>query len=104
MRRHVSARGGREWFGIGRRSVAASLVALTLTASACGDDDDASPTAAPATSAPSDPVADAEALVADAESGVADAQETLERTGEQFCVDAEGYLDVLDRYGKAVHR
>ena len=47
-----------------------------------------------------DPVAPAEARVEEAESGVADSQEALEAAGEQFCVDAESYLEVLDRSGK----
>ena len=29
-----------------------------------------------------------------------DSQEALEAAGEQFCADAESYLEVLDRYGK----
>ncbi|MET0147058.1 MAG: peptidoglycan-binding protein [Ilumatobacteraceae bacterium] len=77
----------------------AALVAVALVASACSDDDDASTTDAPATSA-EDPVAAAEARVADAESGVTDSQAALEAAREQFCVDAEGYIEILDRYGK----
>ena len=82
-----------------RRSVAA-LVAVALMASACSDDDDVSTTEAPATSEVEDPVAAAEARVEEAESGVTDSQEALEAAGEQFCVDAESYIEVLDRYGK----
>ena len=78
----------------------AALVAVALMASACSDDDDVSTTEAPATSEAEDPVAAAEARVEEAESGVTDSQEALEAAGEQFCVDAEGYLEVLDRYGK----
>ena len=78
----------------------AALVAVALMASACSDDDDASTTEAPATSEVEDPVAAAEARVEEAESGVTDSQEALEAAGEQFCVDAESYLEVLDRYGK----
>ena len=78
----------------------AAFVALALMASACSDDDDASTTEAPATSEVEDPVAAAEARVAQAESGVTDSQEALEAAGEQFCVDAESYIEVLDRYGK----
>ena len=69
-------------------------------ASACSDDDDASTTEAPATTDVEDPVAAAEARVEEAESGVTDSQEALAAAGEQFCVDAEGYVEVLDRYGK----
>ena len=50
--------------------------------------------------APEDPVAAAEARVEAAESGVTDAQEALVAAHGQFCVDAEGYVEVLDRYGK----
>ena len=78
----------------------AALVAVALMASACSDDDDVSTTEAPATSEVEDPVAAAEARVEEAESGVTDSQEALEAAGEQFCVDAESYLEVLDRYGK----
>ena len=79
----------------------AALVAVALIASVCGDDDDTrSTTGAPATSEVQDPVAAAEARVEAAESGLTDSQEALEAAGEQFCVDAESYLEVLDRYGK----
>ena len=78
----------------------AALVAVALMASACSDDDDVSTTEAPATSEVEDPVAAAEARVEEAESGVTDSQEALEAAAQQFCVDAEGYLEVLDRYGK----
>ena len=49
---------------------------------------------------PSDPVAAAEARVEEAESGVSDAADSLAVAGEQFCSDAEGYVETLDRYGK----
>ena len=78
----------------------AALVAVALMASACSDDDDVSTTEAPAASEAEDPVAAAEARVAEAESGVTDSQAALEAAGEQFCVDAESYIEVLDRYGK----
>ena len=80
----------------------AALVAVALMASACGDDDDddVSTTGAPAASEVQDPVAAAEARVEAAESGLTESQEALEAAGEQFCVDAESYLEVLDRYGK----
>ena len=80
----------------------AALVAVALIASACGDDDDddVSTTGAPAASEVQDPVAAAEARVEAAESGLTESQEALEAAGEQFCVDAESYLEVLDRYGK----
>ena len=47
-----------------------------------------------------DPVAAAEARVEAAESGVAESEEALVAAHEQFCVDAESYIEVLDRYGK----
>ena len=78
----------------------AALVAVALMASACSDDDDADEVTTEETTAPEDPVAAAEARVEEAESGVTDSQEALEAAHEQFCVDAESYLDVLDRYGK----
>jgi predicted lipoprotein with Yx(FWY)xxD motif len=82
-----------------RRSVAA-LVVVVLVASACSDDDDGDQVATAETIEGEDPVAAAEARVEEAESGVTASQESLESAGEQFCVDAESYLDVLDRYGK----
>ncbi len=78
----------------------AALVAVALMASACSDDDDADEVATEETAAPEDPVAAAEARVEEAESGVTDSQEALEAAHEQFCVDAESYIEVLDRYGK----
>ena len=45
-------------------------------------------------------MAAAEARVEEAESGVTDSQEALQAAGEELCVDAEGYLEALDRYGK----
>ena len=78
----------------------AALVAVALVASACSDDDDADEVATEETAAPEDPVAAAEARVEEAESGVTDSQEALEAAHGQFCVDAESYLEVLDRYGK----
>jgi peptidoglycan hydrolase-like protein with peptidoglycan-binding domain len=87
------------------RSVAALLVVASV-ASACSDDDDDGDgdgdgeVATTQTTASADPVATAEARVDDAESGVTDSQEALEASREQFCVDAESYLEVLDRYGK----
>jgi peptidoglycan hydrolase-like protein with peptidoglycan-binding domain len=83
-----------------RQSVAA-LVVVGLMASACSDDDgDDGDDVATETTASADPVATAEGRVADAESGVTDSQAALEASREQFCVDAESYLEVLDRYGK----
>ena len=35
-----------------------------------------------------------------AESGTSDADDALAEAGEQFCGDAEGYVEALDRYGK----
>ena len=78
----------------------AALVAVALAGSACSDDDDVTTTEAPTTSEVGDPVAAAEARVAEAESGLTGSQQALEAAGEQFCVDAEGYLEMLDRYGK----
>jgi predicted lipoprotein with Yx(FWY)xxD motif len=80
------------------------LVAVAVVGSGCSDDDGGDEVATDETSvetsAPVDPVAAAEARVAAAESGVTDAQEALVAAGEQFCVDAEGYVEALDRYGK----
>ena len=78
----------------------AALVAVALLVSACSDDDDGGTTEAPATSEAEDLVAAAEARVEEAESGVTDSQEALQAAGEELCVDAEGYLEALDRYGK----
>jgi predicted lipoprotein with Yx(FWY)xxD motif len=80
-----------------RRRFAASLVSIVILASACGSDDDGSTRE---TTAPSDPVAAAEARVEAAESGTSDADDALAEAGEQFCGDAEGYVEALDRYGK----
>ena len=51
-------------------------------------------------SAVEDPVAAAEARVGEAESAMTASQEALDAAAEQFCVDAGGYIEVLDRYGK----
>ncbi len=83
-----------------KRQFVAALVAVALVASACSDDDDADDVATEETAAPEDPVAAAEARVEAAESGVTDSQEALEAAHGQFCVDAESYIEVLDRYGK----
>ena len=83
-----------------KRQFVAALVAVALVASACSDDDDADDVATEETAAPEDPVAAAEARVEEAESGVTDSQEALEAAHGQFCVDAESYIEVLDRYGK----
>ncbi len=83
-------------FAVTRRRSAAALIALALVATACSDDDGG----ATETSSDQDPVAAAEARVDAAESGVTESQAALEAAHEQFCVDAEGYLDVIDRYGK----
>ena len=87
-----------------RQSIAA-LVVVSVLVSACSDDDDdgdgvATQGTAAETTQPEDPVAAAEARVEAAESGVTDSQQALEGAHEQFCVDADGYLEVLDRYGK----
>jgi hypothetical protein len=88
---------------ITKRQFVATLVAVSLMASACSDDDDGDDgdeVATEETTAPEDPVAAAEARVADAVTGVTDSQEALEAAHAQFCVDAESYIEVLDRYGK----
>ena len=82
----------------------AALVVVVLVASACSDDDDASTTEASPTSEVEDPVAVAEARVEEAESGVTDSQEALDAAGEQFCVDAESYLERARPIRQAVHR
>ena len=69
-------------------------------ASACSDDDDGDEVATSESTASEDPVAAAEARVEAAESGVTDSEEALVAAHEQFCVDAESYIEVLDRYGK----
>ena len=68
-------------------------------ASACSDDG-GSTTEVPPISAVDDPVAAAEARVGEAESALTASQEALDAAAEQFCVDAGGYIEVLDRYGK----
>lgn len=78
----------------------AALVVVALMASACGDDDDGDEVAIEETTAPEDPVAAAEARVEAAEAGVTDADEALTAAGDEFCVNAEGYVEALDRYGK----
>lgn len=103
-----------------RRSSAAVVAVLAVLASACADDgndaitaDDSTTVAAtdapttepvsteaPATTEAEDPVSAAEARVAAAKSGVAEAQGALTEARGQFCVDATGYVDTLDRYGK----
>ena len=84
-----------------RRSVTV-LVFVALMAAGCSDDRDDVETevTSEATTEREDPVAAAEARVEEAESGVADSQKALEAAGEQFCADAESYIEVLDRYGK----
>jgi peptidoglycan hydrolase-like protein with peptidoglycan-binding domain len=54
---------------------------------------------APATTERRDPVAAAEAQVEAAESGVTVARDALTAAGEQFCNEATGYVEALDRYG-----
>ena len=84
-----------------KRQIAAALVSLALLASACSSDSDgATDSATQETTGAEDPLAAAEARVADAESGVTGATDSLTAAGEQFCSDAEGYLESLDRYGK----
>lgn len=78
-----------------RRQVAAAVAAVCFVASACSSDDGATEQ-----TTPEDQVAAAEARVDEAESGVSDADDALGETGEQFCNDAEGYVEALDRYGK----
>ena len=88
---------------ITKRQFVATLVAVALMASACSDDDDGDDgdeVATEETTAPEDPVAAAEARVAEAVTGVTDSQEALEAAHAQFCVDAESYIEVLDRYGQ----
>jgi peptidoglycan hydrolase-like protein with peptidoglycan-binding domain len=105
-----------------RSKLGTSLVlaaTFVLFAAACnGDDDDdvattegttapteaattteAAPEATPPTTEADDPVAAADAQVAAAEEGVTAAQDALAAANEQFCVDAEGYVEALDRYG-----
>ena len=88
----------------GRRSVVA-LAAVALVISACNQVAGVSTsggtgTEAPATTERRDPVAAAEAQVEAAESGVTEAQDALTAAGEQFCSEAAGYVEALDRYGK----
>jgi peptidoglycan hydrolase-like protein with peptidoglycan-binding domain len=115
------SRSGR--LGLSRTKYVPPLVVVALIVAACGDDDDASTTEvqtteaitteantteapattepeAPTTTEPEDPVATAEARVEAAESGVTTANEALTEAREQFCGDAEGYVEALDRYGK----
>ncbi len=81
-----------------RRSMAA-LVAVALVVAACSDDDDGG-AASTESASEQDPIAAAEERVAAAEADVAESQAALEAAHGQFCVDAESYLDAVDRYGK----
>jgi peptidoglycan hydrolase-like protein with peptidoglycan-binding domain len=85
------------------RSVAV-LAAAALLISACSQNAGVNTsvgtdTEAPATTERRDPVAAAEAQVEAAESGVTEAQNALTAAGEQFCSEATGYVEALDRYG-----
>ena len=89
------------WMPHGRRSLAV-LVAAALTISACNQVagvNTSTDTEAPATTERRDPVAAAEAQVEAAEAGVTEAQDALTVAGEQFCSEATGYVEALDRYG-----
>ncbi len=91
------------WMPRGRRSLAV-LVAAALMTAACNQVAGVSTsggtgTAAPATTERRDPVAAAEAQVEAAEAGIIEAQDALTAAGEQFCSDATGYVEALDRYG-----
>ena len=89
------------WMPRGRRSLAV-LVAAALTISACNQVagvNTSTDTEAPATTERRDPVAAAEAQVEAAEAGVTEAQDALTVAGEQFCSEATGYVEALDRYG-----
>ncbi len=91
------------WMTRGRRSVVV-LAAVALMISACSQDAGVNTTAGADTEAPPtterrDPVAAAEAQVEAAESGVTEAEDALTAAGEQFCNEASGYVEALDRYG-----
>jgi predicted lipoprotein with Yx(FWY)xxD motif len=79
-----------------------AVVALTMAASACGDDDDAvsSEDSTTDTADTADPVAAAEARVEAGEAGVAESAEALTAAHGEFCTASEGYVEVLDRYGR----
>ena len=70
----------------------ASVVAVALLATACGDDDDDD----------ADPVAAAEARVAAAEEAVSDAEDALDDATGTFCDDTSDYITAVDRYGDVI--
>ncbi len=70
----------------------ASVVAVALLATACGDDDDDE----------ADPVAAAEARVAAAEEAVSDAEDALDDATGTFCDDTSDYITAVDRYGDVI--
>jgi predicted lipoprotein with Yx(FWY)xxD motif len=80
-----------------RRQLAATLVVIGFMAVGCGSDDER---ATPETTSPTDPLTAAEARVEEAEAGASDAANALAEAGDQFCSEAEGYVEALDRYGK----
>ena len=74
---------------------------MVLFATACDSSDDTTTDSSIAeTITTQDPVAAAEATVAAAEGGLTTASDALVSAGEQFCSEATGYVEVLDRYGK----
>ena len=83
-----------------KKSACVAVAVLALLASACGSDDGKTAGGTAAATTPEDPVAAAQARVDSATSGVTAAQDTFTAAGNQFCSDAKGYVDALDRYGK----
>jgi hypothetical protein len=81
---------------------AAIAAGVAVVLAACGDDSGSSSgtTAAPASTAPADPVAAAQAQVTNAQSNLDTANGSLTSAQKQFCSDASSYVAVLDRYGK----
>ena len=73
-----------------RRATAAAATLLLLVA--CSDTDGDG-------DADLDPVAAAEQRVERAESDLTDAEDAFGAAGDQFCTDAEDYIDAVDRYG-----
>ena len=74
----------------------AVVMSVALLVTACSSDDDAPAT----TGAPEDPVAAAQQRLTDAEGGVTQSQQALTDSHAAFCGSAEGYVEVLDRYGR----
>jgi len=78
----------------------AMTMSVTLLAVACGNNDAPEETTPVTSAAPVDPVVAAQERVDDAEKGVSAAEEALTAAHQNFCVTAEDYVEILDRYGR----